>query len=409
MKDRFPYILLIYLLIRAPLLGSLGLYRFGTAINMVELLLIIYMMTFENFRKVISQKINIVWILLTIYHSINYTVKVPAEKPIGMILRLLTCAFLMLMTEYLYLKDSKRTLKYLCVGFLIYIMIAFNMVSIDADFENRLKGDALHPNQFAQAAGVGLLILAYAKYYLNLSWVYVALLTLPGLIAILGCGSRNGLALFFIYCIILAFGKQVERRFSVGKIFSLSVICVLLYLASTLFLENTMVGGRMLKTTEQSSNFESLQTGVPILDMMGDRGIYYYMGWANFLENPISGIGLYNFANYNHYPVPIHSEYMIHLAEGGLIGAILYLIFIIYILYNLIYNFKFFKSAESFALLAMFLAYMVVGVTARCFDVHQFYPLLGLCVVSVIYNERQRNDTDKRRFTRVYAGGFLSK
>lgn len=402
MLKSFPYIILVYLLVRAPLYGFFDLYRYGTMMNVFEAGLFGYMLTVKGFKQVLLQRINLLWILLVAFHLINYVIQVPADRPQSLIFRVTTCAFLMIQTEFLYLRRPATTLKWLCGGFFIFIMIAFNMVSVDADFENRLKGDAMHPNLFAQTAGCGLLVLAYTKYVINLSWGRTILLTIPGFVVILGCGSRNGLALFFIYCAAIFIAKQFENEFSGRKIFKLLFIFVLLYIIGCLILNNTMVGERLLNTEKQTEEYTNLQTGIPILDLMGDRGIFYYIGWMNFLDNPISGIGLYNFADYNNYPVPVHSEYMIHLAEGGLIGISIFLIFVFIMINGLYGNFKISKTPQTFILLILFFSYVFVCISARCFDTHCFYPLLGLCTASIIKRKSNCHDKNKKRITRVY-------
>lgn len=383
-----PFFILIFLLNRAPLYSYFNLYHYGALMFCIETLMFLYMLTFSGFRQLFKVRLNLVWVALVVFHLINYSMKV-SDKPWGMVSVISSCAYLMLTTEYLMLTKPRQTLKWLIAGFLIFTFLAFNMVKVDANFDNRLKGEGMHPNQFAQTVGIGMLVLAYAKYYMKLKWRHVILLTLPGVVAILGCGSRNGLFLFFAYCVALLVAKEFNGNFDKGKLFRLALLFGVVYLIGSFFLENTMVGERMMATEEQTEISTGLQTGIPILDKMGDRGIFYYIGFMNFLDNPITGIGLYNFANYNSYPVPVHSEYMIHMAEGGLVGISLFLTFMVGVIRNLWANFKKRLSALSFINLLMIFAHLVVCITARCFDITAFYVLLGLCMATVISRKRK--------------------
>ncbi len=89
-----------------------------------------------------------------------------------------------------------------------------------------------------------------------------------------------------------------------------------------------------------------------VFEKFGDRGVYYVRGWEAFKDEPITGIGLKNFLH-NYWPTVLHSEFMVHLAELGLIGFILYLLFNISVFRSireakktnasaLIYNYLFF-------------------------------------------------------------------
>ena len=141
---------------------------------------------------------------------------------------------------------------------------------------------------------------------------------------------------------------------------------------------NTNVGVRLLSTMDQEKSMV-FTTGT-FLDMFGDRGIYYYLSYLNIKENPLTGIGLYNFMYYNNFPVTIHSEYLIHFCEGGIIGGVIYVLFLKQLYKGVVNNFKIYKNPESIIIALSFVAYLFVCFSARGLYYEHFYPILGLCM-----------------------------
>ncbi len=57
------------------------------------------------------------------------------------------------------------------------------------------------------------------------------------------------------------------------------------------------MGERMVALSSGEETGQYIKTGT-ILDLLGERAIYYIVGWSNFLENPLFGIGLWNYQMY---------------------------------------------------------------------------------------------------------------
>lgn len=148
-------------------------------------------------------------------------------------------------------------------------------------------------------------------------------------------------------------------------------------------MDNTEAGARLIDSDDTA--VAELQTGT-MLDLLGERAWYYFLGWQNFLSNPWFGIGLWHFETYNQYGLPLHTEYMIHIAEGGIIGATIYFSFIAFILIKLIKRFILTKTSVSFILLMVFISYLFIGITAREFYYTFFFPILGVIVYNISGN-----------------------
>ena len=66
----------------------------------------------------------------------------------------------------------------------------------------------------------------------------------------------------------------------------------------------------------------------PLAKVLGDRSVYYFEGWRIFKDHPWFGVGRDNYILYNSYgPLVCHVEIMAQLAEGGIIGSLLFLLF----------------------------------------------------------------------------------
>ena len=125
--------------------------------------------------------------------------------------------------------------------------------------------------------------------------------------------------------------EQIGIKSALKYVFTFSIISLLIFL----YFGDTLLGERLLGTVEQTELVESDNPAEgTIFEHYGDRGIYYVLGWRLFLENFIWGIGLLNFNEY--YYTVNHVEYMIQLAELGIIGFIFYILFNSMILKNIV-------------------------------------------------------------------------
>jgi O-antigen ligase len=84
--------------------------------------------------------------------------------------------------------------------------------------------------------------------------------------------------------------------------------------------------GRRLNDIEETSKLYN-KTNIAVFDLLGDRTYYYLKGWELFVKHPVTGIGLRNFRIKTGSKETMHSEYMVQLAEGGIIGSFLFILF----------------------------------------------------------------------------------
>ncbi len=335
----------------------------------------------SEFKRVFSEKSIVVYGILVVYHIINCKFhNVPLENGIiPYALSLLSNFFIMAVSCWLYLNDAGRSSKILSYSFLVFVVLALNQVSALGNY-GRVGSDYIHPNQFAQTAAMGLFIMLLHKIHSSRSYIWLlAFFSIP-ISAIFLCGSRNGLLLLVLVFVAVLFSHFFADRKNSIPYFKLILISIILFVIGYYLIHNTIMGERFLRSNEIGDRFYVAKTGT-ILDLLGDREIYYILGWRNFIDNPIFGIGLRNFDAYNGwFGYPLHSEYLIHLTEGGLIGIFLYSYFIFIITSGLYNQFKKNKDNILVTLIISFIAYLFVGFTAREIYYSQFFPMLGILI-----------------------------
>jgi O-antigen ligase len=122
--------------------------------------------------------------------------------------------------------------------------------------------------------------------------------------------------------------------------------------------------------------------------MFDGRARYYLDGWDLFLNNKINGIGLTNFMYYDIRSRALHTEYMAQLAEGGLIGTLLFLLFYSYIIISLFKirkNKSLKKSAEAYLLSMIIMLILFTGVWI--YRNPMMWVLIGLSIRFIFENK----------------------
>lgn len=368
-----------------------GFDRGGYIILLVEILTCLYLYNTDIlFKKIVLYKVNLFFLLIITYYAISSALhEVPVMDNFTSYFReQFKCYFLLVMCCYLFLKDSKKTVYYALAGYLLFLFLSVRggtMIQVQSDGGERLNGIGAHSTQLGQMAGFALILIVYMRYFLKASLLQVVLFSLIPIYAIIAAGSRNGLmGMFIAIGLFLLTPYMANMKFSIKNIVMIAITIGISYLVIVFFLENTYVGVRMLNTEEQAQmQDKSMMTGT-WLDYLGDRGFYYYLGFYNFIEHPFFGIGYHNFQYYNRIPWPAHSEYVVHVAEGGILGAYLFFSFIGNIFKRLLSNYHNQKTQSSFVLFVGFCVFLLMCVTTFTYNQIQFYPFIGFCVASYI-------------------------
>lgn len=383
------YILYIMFISADPFAAFSGFDKGHRIIFFTEIATLTYCYNAINsFRKVFRYELNIIWFILIIYHWINCIMHdVPSEHGYFLLLYPIFSSFTILVLScYLYLQNAMKASIVFSIGLLSYVMFAVlsgNYIE-DASGAVRLTG-SIHMNQLGQAGGFCLFMLLILKQHIKkqalMKFILLSIIPLYGIIQ---AGSRNAFIMLVFASFTLLFSKTLSSKISIGKIFRLLILGIISYLLFNFLLENTAAGQRLLGTSEQAEMQNTMyQTGT-FLDFLGDRGWYYYVGFQNFIENPLFGIGMWNFAHYNNAIFPLHTEYMVHITEGGIIASSLYFYFIFRIGKGLVQINSKERSELSVILGLCFITYLIVCFTARAFYYIQFYVVMGITIAEIM-------------------------
>jgi hypothetical protein len=156
-------------------------------------------------------------------------------------------------------------------------------------------------------------------------------------------------------------------------------------------LSGTAFEQRFHSSYEESYFFRNNATGTIFDKIVGDRLVYYILGWRFFLQSPLTGIGMWNFKPMYGGDYPLHSEYMIHLCEGGLIGIGLWLLFL-FCIFRIIFKYSL-NIWYKVAALSSMAVLLFCAIYAREFFYETFYPVYGL-ILSFLFISK---DEHKKR------------
>lgn len=375
---RFEYFFIIMVLLWEPFQRFiLKVDAAAYSITLLSIILLSILIKKKSFYKIGFKKPLIIWFIWLIYSFINSLIKGynPDLPILSLFTNLSVPLILMIVITIEFKRDDKKLLNSLITGLYLAIIL---ILLFDTETEQGRIGEVLNSNTVGMMATV-LCMLLYLKYYkqhLNTLWFFI-LVSLPTF-TIISTGSRTsfgGLAL------LLGLHFFLKRsRILLINLLKIVLVAGLLSLPVNYLLENTVIGERIMSTSKQSEDMD-FETGNPILDKFGDRGIFYYIGWEVFIEHPITGVGLEHFADYNEFELSQHSEYMIQLTELGLIGFTLFFLFYLSIFKNLfkIKNILINKRENELYIGYVFIILLMITAT-RMYQEGHFFVIIGVVI-----------------------------
>lgn len=189
-----------------------------------------------------------------------------------------------------------------------------------------------------------------------------------------------------------------QIKFSAKNIILALILSAGFYFGGNYALENTALGKRFEEGVEVG--VEKNTTNIEVLSFLGDRVFFYVKGWEIFNNNMLTGIGLKNFMHKNHGPLVIHSEYMVQLAECGIIGSMLFLLFYFWIGKNLIRIWRKnpLQSRPALWILAGgFGAVLFINFTAWTYEFEQYFAAFGVMIGYIKYIQNNDSNTQHRQ------------
>lgn len=279
------------------------------------------------------------------------------------------------------------------IFFSIYVILFYGAETYFTKLLNgeRVGTEVNNVNTIGMQTSISIIIaMFFAIYKSNKKYIIPSILPL---IVSLGTGSRKVLILI-VLGIILLFLLKKDQKINVKKIVILLFLLGMLIGALQLPVFSTIVD--RIEMTIQSF------TGEAKIDI--GRRKFIDVGWKQFLETPILGIGIAN-SGYLTLKVDgwftyLHNNYIELLACVGIIGFALYYSVYIYILY---YGMKFFnrKDANINLILIIFTANMILEIAMVSYSLKNtyIYILLALLVIERHKNisQNQLNEKNNQR------------
>lgn len=370
-------------------LGLPGKHLFG---SILFTLAFFYYVEDIKFRKIATSYPLLIWGFLTVYHLINaFYNKVPEVNALDILhgFKIYACIVLV---AYWGSLDFKEATRILLISFLARCAVGLLLIFIFVGFNThaRMTGMGGSATQTGQAAAITGIFIAYYNIFKKCSvWKNCLLFALP-FIVIIFTQSRNSLAMLLmsVFTTAIMYVNR-EKRMSVIKSITISILLVtVLYFSYSIFL-GTDFGHRainVMEKTETDKFYRIYSTGTIFDTIVGDRLIYYVYGWDLFLTKPITGIGMWNYMYLTHGVYPLHSEYMVHLCEGGMIGITLWSLFVLSVIGIILKYSKDIKIKVS-ALSSVFVL-LFCGIYAREFYSEWFYPVYGLALAPYFDSKR---------------------
>lgn len=377
---KLKYLLIILLIIWIPFqLFILKVDGAGISVLILAILVFFNESLKNNLLVLFRQKPFSIWGVWIFYNFVNtLSIGYSGESTWAFFIKLFYPLLILLIFQNSMKFNKKALFNILTIGFYTYIafVLIFAIESLIYDRENGvLNANAIGINSFVL---VFVLILKYIHKHLKLLPLFL-LSIIPIILIVISASRKSFVCLFIIVLAVLItkLNGSLKKQF-----FIITFITICFYFISFFSIKNTRLGERFTNVSNQTEEMDHLKTNT-IFDNFGDRGIFYYHGWGVFIENPINGIGLQNFKeNATDFNFSIHSEYMVNIAEGGIIGTTLFFLFYYWIWKQLKQVFKKFKNVWRITIIyiAGFTSVLFINTAAWTYDSISVFIILGLII-----------------------------
>lgn len=369
------------LFILSPIFSVINLPGKYTVISALFLIAFWYYFHFKELRNIVLSYPLIIWLILTIYHWINaIQKKVPEVDYLDLLHGLKIYSCLAIFT-FLARKNFDQTIRSLFNCFGIYLVMSFFINDTSSEeLSGRLTG-VIYATALGQTAALSGIYIAYYSIRNNISVLKTVLFYSLPILVILLTQSRNSLVMIVIGIIGHSLALALKKRLNMRKIiFTILILAITSLWSFDLVIKNTDIGKRISETesVKKSQEVNNLTTGTYFDNIVGDRLVYYVRGFEFFKDSPLTGIGMWNYEYVSKGNFPLHTEYMVHLSEGGVIAASLWLLFILSVFKGVRKS----NIPKHIRIIAIFsiIEILFCGIYARVFYYEFFYPVIGIAL-----------------------------
>ena len=322
---RFEYFYIIILIIWEPfqkfILNADGA---GKSVMILTFVFLGFSLNKKSFYQLAIKKPISIWGIWVIYAIIIALIKgYSYDLPESTFYMLLIIPYLlMIIINLMAINDYNRLINVLIIAMYINVILVL-LFNTGEGVDGRYGGD-MNSNTIGIMSTI-LLMFLYLKYiHSNTSMLFLLVLAIIPTYTLIISGSKTAFGGFLL--LVLSHFIINRTKNTLLNLLRISFLLLLFSIPLYFVINNTQLGERILSSTEEGEELQ-VETGNAFLDKFGDRGIFYYIGWQIFLDNPITGVGLGNYVHYNEEGQVQHTEYMIQLSELGIIGSMLFVAF----------------------------------------------------------------------------------
>jgi len=276
------------------------------------------------------------------------------------------------------IRDKKISLHILAVVFTAYALSSITILGGVVDYGGhvgRTIGELGNRGPLITVFIIFFVGLLFVQGWLSLNKTIFFVVFSFAVIAMAATRKAFGGAVLISLTLVLS---QLEFRFK--NILVVALLSVVMYSGYNYAMENTLLGERFEHGTEVGEKYNT--THIETLNFLGDRVNQYLLSWELFLDNKLSGVGLGNFMRETGSPLVLHSEYMVQLSEGGLLGTLLFLFFNLWIGTHIVkYWFCYPRRRPVIWLLAgAYGAVLFINLTAWTYSFPHYFIVFGTII-----------------------------
>ncbi len=309
-----------------------------TTMILSTLAFVINLGTILNRKNALHSSAFVCWTLLVLFSLFNVLFKgIITVQSVGHFLNRnfwLPYVFLCVVLVELG-RDKYKCLRVISLALCLFVLLGVRDISFSSD--DRSLSESLGNTLPLVAVGlVFVLGVLLCNQKLKGGGTTFWIITAFVLLLIIVSATRKALGAFLLVLIGVVLGRS--KTLDVMSVFRIVVIGAVLLIGMNWVMDNTLIGERMAGSSEK---YDVPLSSNPIINkflmsLLGDRAIQYYYAFELFHEHPITGIGLGHFHSVQDDVVfRLHSEYMTHLCENGIIGFSLLLFYYLLLIFGL--------------------------------------------------------------------------
>lgn len=343
----------------------------------------------KNSKKYLFSFPIIFWFLWCVYNIINSFIKgFPSSEEYEInIITIITKYFVipfcsMAIISYEGYKDIKKTTMLLVCSFMLFIILGVFLQ--ERGTGEGSSWEARGMMQLGNTLPLNSLVLffvsifAYANSYIKKK--YFIIISFLVVLSILLVATRKAFAGVLIIGFFYLF-SQIDYRNPKTFVKFIGAL-IIVYIFYSLIMKYTLIGARIDEGVEQQTEIyvRGYNTDSWFFELVGDRTAQYIMAWEIFLEHPLTGIGLFNFKSYTDFVVPLHTEYMVELAECGLVGFTLYALFYWGLIKRIFTCWKFGNEQLAIVMFGGVFAILFISLTTWIYPFQRNFIMLGIII-----------------------------